>query len=96
MAMTKVYVITFETEELYKNGRMERSYEDHYVEGVYLTKESAVKKLQEYCNEARATEEYKNHMTHEIYDVGERYYVEYDYRALVKWKDYILTEMEAI
>ena len=96
--MAKVYIITLEEMEQRKSGLMKElgkeAWHDYSIEGVFSSKDSAVKKLKEFCEENRAKDDYKNHLSHEVYDVNEHYYVEYDYRAVTRWYDYIIVELE--
>ena len=97
--MAKVYIVVLESMEQRKSGLMKELgkdvWNDHSIEGVYFSKDSAVKKLKEYCEENRSKDDYKNHLSYEIYDTDERYYVEYDYRAVTRWYDCTVIEYEA-
>ena len=94
MAKT-VWIVMIENAEEHKGAGRIMNTDYHSIADVFLSKESAVKKLKEYRDKERASDEYSDVLSYESYAPEERYYVEYDHRAVTYWREYIIIEEEA-
>ena len=90
-----VWIVTIEDVKEYKGAGRFMNTDDYSIADVFLSKDSAVKKLKEYRDKERATDEYSNALSYEYYTPDSHYYVEYDYRAATYWREFTIIEEEA-